>query len=127
MTRRRIILTMTILFALLLAAPVQASATPSAPVFHVTSVRDHIRAKDEQSFSKALHTRVFTGVIGDRVFTIEEAVVFATGSHFKVGEDYEVEKLEDSIGRTIKIREHPDKKGKTFTEWLIVTAVEEKK
>ena len=107
-----------------LAAPAQSQPTP---VVHITAIRDHIRTKDEPSFSSALHTRIYTGTIGGRVFTFEEAItMFAPGSHFEVGGDYEVTKMEDRIGKTLKIREHPDKKGRTQVEWLTVTSVSEK-
>ena len=123
---RRILATMTTLFlALLLTAPVQA-ATPTPLTFHVTGVEDHIRTRDEEPGSKALHTRIYRGAIGERRYTIHEAIVlFSPGSHFEVGEDYEVLELGAGIGKRIKVNEHPDKKGKVRTEWLTIDSIEE--
>lgn len=36
-----------------------------------------------------------------------------------------VDKMEDRIGKTIKIVPDPDKKGKNMTAWLTVKSVEE--
>ena len=95
---------------------------------HITAIQDHIRTKEEQSFSKPLHTRQYVGVIGDREFTLEEGITaFSPGSHFKVGRDYEVVKVEDRIGKTMKVKEDPDKKGRVTTEWLTVVSVQEVK
>lgn len=104
-----------------------AAQSQNAQVIHITAIRDHIRTNDEPFFSSALHTRIYTGNIGNRLITFEEAITaFSPASHFEVGQDYEVTKMEDRIGKTLKIREHPDNKGRAQVEWFTVTSVSEK-
>lgn len=112
----------------ILAIAVLLTSTALAQnAIHITAIHDHIRDKNEQSFSRPLHTREYVGIIGNRIFTLEEGLTaFSKGSHFEVGHDYEVVKVEDRIGKTIKIKEDPDKKGRVMTEWLTVISVEEK-
>jgi hypothetical protein len=112
------------IFVVALGAAAQSQAPQS---IHITAIRDHIRTNDEPAFSSALHTRIYTGTIGNRTFTFEEAItMLSPPSHFEVGQDYEVTKVEDRIGKTLKIREHPDKKGRAQVEWLTVMSVSEK-
>jgi len=111
------------LFVILMLA---ATVTGYAETIHITEIHVHIRDKNEPSFSSALHTRQYTGTIGNRKFTLEEAITaLARPSRFEVGKDYEVVKVEDRIGKTMKVKEEPDKKGRVQTEWLTVVSVEE--
>lgn len=86
---------------------------------HITSVTDHIRSRDEPSFSTPLHSKRITGTIGDIKYTMEEAAMLAY--HFQVGQDYEVLKLSD---KAIKIRT-TDKNGHEGYESLVILSAEE--
>jgi hypothetical protein len=88
-------------------------------VIHITAVQDHIRSKDEPSFSTPLHTKRVTGTIGNKRYELEEAALMSY--RFEVGKDYTVVKVTD---KSVKIRV-TDRKGHESTESLVVRAVEE--
>ena len=90
-----------------------------AETIHITGVEDHIRTKDEPSFSAVLHSKRITGTIGHLKYSLEEAALMAY--HFEVGKDYPVLKITD---KQIKIQV-TDKKGREQTETLQVKAVQE--
>ena len=113
----------TLLFGVLLAT---GAVAQTAPVFHVTKIQDHIRSKDEPSFSEPLHTRRYTGTIGKMTVTAEEAItLFSHGSHLTVGSDYAVTKFKPAPGGTLHVKEAPDKKGHQTEDWLTVLSVSE--
>ena len=103
--------------ALMFAAVSLAAAAQD--VMHVSAVEDHIRSKDEASFSTPLHSKRITAVIGNKRYQLEEAAMFAY--QFDVGKDYPVVKATD---KQVKVRV-TDKKGRESTETLQVRAVEE--
>ena len=107
--------TLTIVFATLAAS----AQTPATQIIHITAIQDHIRSKDEPSFSTVLHSKRVTGVIGDKRYSLEEAALMAF--HFEVGADYPVLKLTDT-GIQIRVT---DKKGRQSVERLVVLGVEE--
>jgi hypothetical protein len=104
---------------MLIALTFLATLAIAQDALHVTAVEDHIRSKDEPSFSTALHTKRITGIIGDKRYHLEEAAMFAY--HFEVGKDYPVVKATD---KEVKVRV-TDKKGRESTETLQVKAIEE--
>ena len=56
--------------------------------FHITKIQDHIRTQEEQSFSKAMHTRNYTGTIDGMTVVAEEAITaFSPASQLSVGGD----------------------------------------
>ena len=103
--------------ALMLTVFIGAAA--AAQTIHIVSLADHIRDRDTPSFSQPLHTKIIKGRIGDRIYTLEEAALFAYP--FEIGKDYPVLAATD---KTVKIQV-TDKKGRKSTERLIVRAIEE--
>ena len=102
------------------------SFTACAQTFHVTGVQDHIRGKDEESFSTAMHTRRYTGTIQNLQVVAEEAITaFSPASHIEIGHDYVVTKFKPVPGGALHVKQDPDKHGKEHDAWLTVLSVEE--